>query len=307
MKVLKWTMLLIAIAVVAGGGWVFYQIRQNPLQVFASIGKTHLEQGGLARQDTEGPAGRIALWKGGEGRLLLFVHGGNDTAGTWGDVAPAFRDSYKVVVMDLPGHGESEPLSGALGMEALLSALSVVIDENAGGEPAIVVGNSLGAFSSMALAARDPSRFERVVAVNGGAVTGDTEKGALLFPATREEAAELVSLLRDPESQPVPNFVLDDIVRMATEGPMTRLMRDLSGISANLYDGRLDQIEAPVDLLWGASDRLMPVAYAERMLEGLPAARLTTIEKCGHVPQSECPEKFTESLRALLAQKAPAP
>ena len=77
MKILKWVMLLIAIGVVAGGGWIFYQIRQNPLQVFATIGKGNLEKGGLVREDTEGPAGRIALWKGGEGRLLLFVHGGN--------------------------------------------------------------------------------------------------------------------------------------------------------------------------------------------------------------------------------------
>ncbi len=305
MKILKWVMLLIAIGVVAGGGWVFYQLRQHPLQVFASIGKNSLVKGGLARSDMEGPGGRVALWKGGEGPLLVFVHGGNDSAGTWGNVAPAFRESHRVVVMDLPGHGESEPLEGSLGMELLLSTLSVVIDEHAGGEPATVVGNSLGAFTSMALAARDASRFERVVAVNGGAITGDAEKGALLFPSTREEAAALVALLRDPESEAIPDFVLDDIVNQAKEGPMARLMRDLSGISANLYDGRLDQIAAPVDLLWGASDQLMPVDYAERMLEGLPAARLTTIEKCGHVPQTECPESFLESLRSVLAQEAP--
>ena len=51
----------------------------------------------------------------------------------------------------------------------------------------------------------------------------------------------------------------------------------------------------------------MPVDYAEGMREGLPAARLTTIEKCGHVPQSECPERFVESLRSVLNQEAPAP
>jgi pimeloyl-ACP methyl ester carboxylesterase len=71
--------------------------------------------------------------------------------------------------------------------------------------------------------------------------------------------------------------------------------------------GRLGEITTPVDLLWGASDRLLPLAYAERMAAQLPAARVTPIARCGHVPQAECPERFAAALAELLAAAPPAP
>ena len=61
----------------------------------------------------------------------------------------------------------------------------------------------------------------------------------------------------------------------------------------------------PVELVWGESDRFMSLKYAERMLAGLPRARLTTIEACGHIPQNECPQRFVETLLAVLESDPP--
>ena len=63
----------------------------------------------------------------------------------------------------------------------------------------------------------------------------------------------------------------------------------------------------PVDLLWGASDKLLSVDYAKRLAAQLPAARLTTIERCGHAPPVECPDRFTEALLKVLKDPLPAP
>jgi pimeloyl-ACP methyl ester carboxylesterase len=62
-----------------------------------------------------------------------------------------------------------------------------------------------------------------------------------------------------------------------------------------------------VDLLWGASDKLVSVDYAKRLAGQLPAARLTTIDRCGHAPQVECPDRFTEALLKVLKDPVPEP
>ncbi len=105
-----------------------------------------------------------------------------------------------------------------------------------------------------------------------------------------------MALLRDPAAPPLPDWLLDDLVRRAPTGPTARLTRDLPGLIANLLVGRLGEVKTPADLLWGASDQLMTLAYGERMLAQLPAARLTLLEHCGHIPQLECAPAFVAAL-----------
>jgi pimeloyl-ACP methyl ester carboxylesterase len=61
-----------------------------------------------------------------------------------------------------------------------------------------------------------------------------------------------------------------------------------------------------VEIVWGDADDLMTVAYARRMLDGLPAARMATVADCGHVPQRECPDRLLAVLLEALAQPPPA-
>jgi pimeloyl-ACP methyl ester carboxylesterase len=72
-----------------------------------------------------------------------------------------------------------------------------------------------------------------------------------------------------------------------------------------ILDNRLQDLEVPVDLVWGESDRLFSVDYARRLLAQLPAARLTIIPRCGHVPQQECPDKVREELIKILHREPP--
>ena len=74
----------------------------------------------------------------------------------------------------------------------------------------------------------------------------------------------------------------------------------------HVLEGRLGEVTVPVDIVWGTSDRMMPVSYAERMLAGLPRARLTELPRCGHVPQQECPAAFAAALGKLLSGPPPA-
>jgi pimeloyl-ACP methyl ester carboxylesterase len=65
--------------------------------------------------------------------------------------------------------------------------------------------------------------------------------------------------------------------------------------------GRLHRITAPVLIIWGARDELLPVECAHRWLAALPAARLEIIDDAGHRPPAEQPAVFASLVREFLA------
>jgi len=262
-----------------------------------------LAESGLERRTLETESGWLVYWVGGEGKPLVLLHGSGDSAGGWAAVVPRLAGDYRLLVPDLAGHGESEPAEGILPMAVIVGGLEALLEEVDLERP-VLAGNSMGAWLAMLYAHAHPELVDRVVAINGGAILGEPT-GLTLMPADREQARTVMAALRDPSSPPLPDEVLDAIVVRSRTGPIARMMMDLAGMMGYLLDGRLSEIETPVELLWGESDGLMTVGYAEKMAAGLPRSRITLIPQCGHIPIAECPDRFVELLREILARDPP--
>ncbi|MBK9376087.1 MAG: alpha/beta hydrolase [Holophagales bacterium] len=289
---------------VLAGIVVFLIARMRPLAMYAASGRRALLSAGLSKSAIASPVGPQTVFKGGSGPVLVLLHGAGDQAAGWSIVAPKLLTGRTLVIPDLAGHGDSAPGKGPLPVETLLSGLSAVLDEAAPTERVTIVGNSLGAWLACLWAKEHPERVERIVLVNGGPLKHVAE-GLTLQPKDRAEARETVDALRDPGSIRVPDFVLDDVVREAAKGPIARLAAASDGMEKFVLEGRLGELTIPVDILWGASDRMMPLSYAERMRAELTRVRLTALPRCGHVPQQECPAAFAEALSKLLAGPVP--
>ena len=286
-------------------GTLLAQTEGPSLEKLEKYRRDALVAGGFAPLVLGGETDRQVSLVHGKGQPLLFLHGVGNQGGSWFEVAPAFVTRYRVVVPDLPGHGESAPATGDLPMATVVAGAERLLLAVTTERPAIVVGNSMGAWIATLLALRHPERVERIVLVNGGPLPG-APGGPSLLPQNREQAAQLMAMLRDPAAPPLPDWLLDDLVRRAPTGPTARMTRDLPGLVAHMLIGRLGEVKTPADLLWGAADQLMKTAYAEQMLAELPAARLTLIEHCGHIPALECAPAFVATLDKLLAAPAPA-
>ncbi|RMF75039.1 MAG: alpha/beta fold hydrolase [Acidobacteria bacterium] len=295
---------LLAAGAACVGLFVGYRIWREPLAFYETLTRRALAGHGLAQRELDVPWGRLVWWEGGNGPAIVLIHGAGHQAGVWAEVAGALVQDHRVLVVDLPGHGASDPRQGPITADTLYGGVAALLDRLRDDSP-VVVGNSLGAWLAMVYAQRNPGTLSRIVAVNGGALRSDLG-GYSLLPRSREEARHLVDGLRDPSSPRIPDYVLDDLVEHVGDGPVARMMGDLQGLEALVLDGRLGEITDPVDLLWGTSDKLMPVSYAERMLAELPRARLTTIPRCGHMPHTECPDRFVAALREILAAEPPA-
>lgn len=313
----RWVVVAV-LALVVGAVAGIFLIGRHPLAVYAWSTRRALFKAGFVERVAAGPGGRLAYFEeapagGGPAGVaasegaptLVLIHGAGDQAGSWARVAPALAEGYRVLVPDLAGHGDSGPRDGPLPFDLVVEGFELVmaraVEDYRG--PAILVGHSMGAWVASVYAHRHPDRVARLVLVNGGPVRQETDFS--LLPADREEARELMQALRDPGSDPIPDVLLDDIVRRSREGPIGRMAQVSESMEKYLLDGRLDELGVPVDLLWGASDRMMTPEYAERLAEGLPRARVTRVEGCGHLPQAECPERFREALLRVLGELPP--
>jgi pimeloyl-ACP methyl ester carboxylesterase len=148
-----------------------------------------------------------------------------------------------------------------------------------------------------------PERIDRIVLVNGMSIR--REGGLMLVPADLEEGRELFESLRDPSADPIPDFVIADYVQNAPTSPIGRLSDEIEDLESHLMDGRLHEVTIPIDIMWGASDMLVPVEYARKLRAELPNARLTLVPECGHHPANECPVEFAPLLEDVLEKEPP--
>jgi pimeloyl-ACP methyl ester carboxylesterase len=274
--------LLLAFAAV---GVAFYL---RPLDFLVAAARRKLRGAGLERR----ALGETVYWTGGSGPILLLLHGVNDHAGTWYKNVPALKEQFRLIVPDLPGHGESGPREGELTFDAMLAAVEKVVDAEAPAESLVVAGNSMGGWLALLFALRHPSRVKGLVLETSGGLEFETEN-LNLTPATRDEARRLASLVWGPDIPKLPNYILDDMVRKARTAPVRRLHES----TARMYlveDEQLRTVEAPTTLVWGDSDGILPLEYAESLRSRIPDARLHVLTRCGHIPHREKPAEYVE-------------
>ena len=291
---------LVVVILLLGAVFVCYR---HPLAVFAWFERASLRQNDFRKSSIETPSGAMTVWEKGGGPTLVLLHGAGDQAGAWSRIAPHLASSYRILIPDLPGHGESAPAHGALTLGMELAGLQSLLQARAAGERVILVGNSMGGWIAMVYAYRHPERVARIVLVNGGALR--PEHPLNLTPATREEAKRLLASLQDPAMPLPPDFVVDDIIRTASAGPIGRLSSNPADMQQYLLEGHLREAKTPTDVLWGEADRMLGINYAHRLGSELPAVRLTLLSRCGHAPTRECPIAFTAKLQDILKQSPP--
>jgi len=301
-------LVIVAIAIVLVIALVFACVIffRYPMALFNWQNRHALKSAGFVERSIASPVGRQTVWEKGSGPILILLHGAGDHAGSWSKVAPQLADTYDVIIPDLAGHGTSDPATGPLTIDTMLRGLDAVISSKSSNGKVIIAGNSLGAWLAFLYANENPGKVERIIAIDGGPIRGE-RPDLVPLPTDREQAAKLFDAILDPGSPHPPGFVLDDIVRVSHDGPIGRMASvGTEEMSKHLLDGKLAVFTTPVDLIWGESDRLIPLSYAQRMSAELPSVRLTTLPRCGHVPQQECPMALEKALIDALCESPPA-
>lgn len=270
-------------------------VRRHPVEAFIKLTRRGLRRTGFERSTLLLPDGTsIVYFAGGNGpRTFVLVHGVNDQSGTWVSVAGALARESRVIIIDLPGHGESGPPAGPLPMSLMTDALTAVIERTCGRQPVTLVGNSMGGWVSMVFAADHPGLVERLILEDASGMTWDLS-GVPMFPRNREEALRLLRMVHGPEAE-IGEAMIDSILRTAPGLPQARVIE--GGIMTSLVDSRLSSLTMPVTLIWGAHDGLLPLAYADALHDRIKGSTLHVIDRAAHIPHRQAPEEFLRIVR----------
>jgi pyruvate dehydrogenase E2 component (dihydrolipoamide acetyltransferase) len=228
---------------------------------------------------------------------IVFLHGLGGSQSTWASVLGNFADTYRIAAFDLPGHGASDkpdPSAFDYSVASLAATVGEAI-EKLELSPAVIVGHSMGGATALQLALDRP-KLVRALALIDSAGLGPEVSEDLLDNAeaepSREEARKLLELFFEN-----PRFILErgiDEMHAARSAPGADAAVKALAASAFSRSGqtiayldRLSELEAPVLVVWGELDRVLPARHAVAANAALPTSWLEIMAGVGHVPQVE--------------------
>lgn len=244
----------------------------------------------------------------GSGRPLLLVHGLGAGWRSWSPIIDQLAESREVIAVDLPGFGESPPLTGEVSIATLTDSVAAFIREQ-GLDGVSTVGQSMGARMVLELARRGVGGD--TVALDPGGFWSDRELavfGATLRPSialVRALRGTLPALLGNPAGRTLllaqlsvrpwalsRETVMPD-VRGLAESPSTRAALDALTKGPKQQGAPAGTVPGRVTIGWGRHDLVTLPRQAARATELFPDAVLHWFERCGHFPQWDAPHEAT--------------
>jgi pimeloyl-ACP methyl ester carboxylesterase len=259
---------------------------------------------------------RIHCRSAGSGPTLLLVHGYLVSQRSWEAVLPALAERFTVIAFDLPGHGESDrPASFPYTLDAFAHTTIGLLDA-LGIARARLCGHSFGGSVALAAAARAPERIERLVGVCPitYAIRFPLEGRLALLPVVGEHLFKRLysrrdlrryfrgSVYLDPAlpTEEALDFYWERLNRPGGRDASYRTLQTLAHVEPAI-ESSPRRVRCPVRLVWGAQDRIVPRADAERLRAALPTPpELAVVEGSGHAPQEERPEAFLAAVLPFL-------
>jgi len=311
--------IVVTLAIILGAGWF---VMKRP-----DIGYDRLESmyaSNASRFMPMGEDSRIHYRDVGprDAPVLVLVHGFSASLHTWEPWVTDLRKDYRVLTIDLPGHGLSRCLDVS---ETGIPQFVEVIDQftrNLGVDRFTVIGNSMGGHTAWSYALAHPERLDGLVLVDasGWPKSGDeAESSPLVFKLLANPLArrvmkdiDMTGLIRSglEDSFANPALVTDAMVERysaLSRAPCHReailnlmIARD---DRSNASPEKLAAITEPTLIMFGEKDNVVPAAHGEKFAAAIPGSELKLYPDVGHLPQEEAAAQSVSDLRQFLADR----
>ena len=250
----------------------------------------------------------------GEGPAVLLLHGLGTSLITWQrNVAPLVDAGYRVLALDLPGHGDSDkprtlsydPISGANLLRQFLDLREV--------ERASLVGSSAGGLVVGQFSIAYPDLVDRMVLVAAGGLGREVcwylrlmsvpFLGELIYQPGLQNPIDLSKRIFYQEP-PFLKEVLPEMLRVRNMPGARYAAIQAVRSSINLLGLRkqqyiLDQLTGlskPLMAVWGEEDNIIPAVHAEEVRRAIPHSLVRVLPQCGHWPHMEKSDEFNDLL-----------
>ena len=246
-----------------------------------------------------------------DGELLLLVHGFGGDKDNWMRFSRTLTDTYRVVIPDLPGFGESNrhwdwDYSARAQATRLLEFVQVLDLERFH-----LAGHSMGGHIAGLFAEMSPEQVQSLALITNGGVESPAqsyvavraqEGELILIPRTREEFQRLLEVASyEPPFIPWPvgGLLADESIADADFKEYVLGTLRQQGDNDRL-EPVLPVLNIPVFVLWGRHDRLIDVSTVEVIRNLVPDATYVIMEESGHLPMVEQPDVAADHYRKFL-------
>ncbi len=209
---------------------------------------------------------------------LLLLHGLGASAERWEDVMPLFAKNYRVIVPDLIGFGYSDKPMVDYTTDYFAEFVAKFVDKVGIKESNIIGSSGIMKHSTPAL---------------------DAYIAAALYPNNDSalNAFQTMSGRKDIDGKIISGF----IERMQLPNAKMAFLSTLLGLSnSQVITEKLSMITVPTLIIWGESDPVIPIEYAQSFVSGINDCRFYKMIGCGHTPYVEKPKKFFEIVLDFL-------
>jgi pimeloyl-ACP methyl ester carboxylesterase len=233
----------------------------------------------------------------GVGKVLLMLHGWKDSLHTFDEVAQSLSSSFRIVRVDLPGFGESEPPSAAWKLDNYVEFVKDFLFK-VNVSPDILVGHSFGGRIIIKGVAKKLLTAKKIVLISSaGVARRRTFKNfALTVIAKLGRVATLIppiSFWRQRIRRKLYEAIGSDYFRSgAMSDTFLNIIReDLSEFARNTY--------IPTLIIWGENDVTTPITDGMRLSTFIRGSKFQVIKDAGHFVHSGRPKEVSELIRGF--------
>lgn len=324
LRIVGWALAIVAVVLVAG--WFALRKPDIPYteleQKYALAGAKYADLGGgmRLRYLDQGPA---------DAPVVLLVHGYTSSLDSWLPWIAQLKGDYRVVALDLPGHGLSRAPDGWEASPAAYAALIERFVRQQGLETFVIAGESMGGWVAWEYALAHPSRVRGLILSDSSGwpderpeAKAKAESGVV--KALHNPIGRAILLPLDPRASLrnglIASFENDKLV---TDAMVDRYVdfyrapghRDLLTDLLVNWDTwpmatpeRLAAIKVPTLILHGEKDQLVPLEHGRLFDQAIPDSRLIVYQGVGHIPPEEAAARSAADVKAFLgALKLTAP
>lgn len=235
----------------------------------------------------------------GEGTPLVLLHGACESSSFWKAQIEELQEKHHLILLDLPGHGQS----ARLGDEVSIPLYSMILREVVQGldlDSPFLIGHSMGGAIAMTVAVEAPKLLGGLVLANTGAKLGVLSE--ILAGLETDYAATIQTIIAPRELGAAHADSLLEWIsnEMVLTDPSVGL-GDFLACSRFDIRAQLKNIGVPSLIISGDKDSLTPAKWAAYLNENISDSQLVVVQGTGHLTMLERPEAFNQVLEEFLS------
>lgn len=274
--------------------------------------KSERDRAGLAYKSVEVDSMNIVYLESNSNasaETMVLIHGFGANKDNWVRMAAQFEDEYHVVIIDLPGHGDSsKDLQRHYSyndqvdyLHDILSKLNI--------KRFHLAGNSMGGAISTLYTAAYPEQVATLTLFDpAGVFQFESELAQYLAknenPLIVKNSQDFTRLMDFAlEEKPFIPWPVTDILAekaMANQQINAKVWEDIRTLDPQMFLGVLPKITTPTLIIWGIEDKVINYKNAEIFKQNIPNAKLELLEHIGHAPMIEVPETSANLMRTFI-------